>query len=200
MPQQFVGKQAGASQAHASQAVEGEVVCWREMSEDNPSGTNLERLWTPWRAEYVGVPQPPGCFLCALQAADPSDDERNLVLYRERDVFLLLNRFPYNSGHLLVAPREHVGELPALKAAVRDNLFALVQRATDVLGRVYEPGGFNIGLNLGRVAGAGVPDHLHAHIVPRWGGDTNFMTVTAETRVLPETLVQTFQRLRRYFL
>jgi ATP adenylyltransferase len=166
---------------------------------DAPPGANLGRLWTPWRAEYVGVAQPSGCFLCDLGAADPAGDEANLVLYREPDVYLLLNRFPYNPGHLLVAPRAHVGDFVSLEAGPRDRLFALAQRAAGVLTRVSGPGGFNLGMNLGRVAGAGMPDHLHLHIVPRWGGDSNFMTVIAETRVLPESLTQTFQRLKPHF-
>jgi ATP adenylyltransferase len=164
-----------------------------------PAGANLLRLWTPWRAEYVGVPQPPGCFLCNLYAADPADDRANLVLCRTPDVYLLLNRFPYNPAHLLVAPRKHIGSFADLDASVRDDLFALAQRATRVLGEVYHAAGYNIGLNLGSVAGAGVPDHLHAHIVPRWLGDTNYMTVIGEARVLPETLGQSFDRLRPHF-
>jgi ATP adenylyltransferase len=161
--------------------------------------TGLQRLWTPWRLEYVGGPPSVDCFLCALAEADPGADEPNLVLLREPLVFLLLNRFPYNSGHLLVAPRAHIGNLTVLPSPTRDALFALVQRASTVLGDIYEPGGFNIGMNLGRVAGAGVPDHLHVHIVPRWNGDTNFMTVTAATRVLPEMLEQAYRRLRPRF-
>jgi len=164
-----------------------------------PPGANLARLWTPWRAEYIGVAQPPGCFLCALASADPRDDRPNLVLHREADVYLLLNRFPYSPGHLLVAPRAHLADFTTIPADLRDRLFALVQRAASALGDVYEPAGFNIGLNLGRVAGAGVPDHLHGHVVPRWAADSNFMTVIGETRVLPETLDQTFNKLRPYF-
>lgn len=171
-----------------------------DSPDDQPPGANLQRLWTPWRAEYVETVQTPGCFLCALESADPAHDGPNLVLYREADIYLLLNRFPYNPGHLLIAPRAHVGEFTELESSLRDRLFALVQRATRVLRAVYQPGGFNIGLNLGRVAGAGVPDHLHVHVVPRWGADSNFMTITGETRVLPETLGQTYQRLRPSFV
>lgn len=164
-----------------------------------PAGANLERLWTPWRAAYVLEPQPPGCFLCRLSDADPAHDAANLVLLREPEVFLLLNRYPYNSGHLLVAPRRHIGDFTALAAPVRDQLFALSQRAAGVLKEAYQPQGFNIGLNLGAVAGAGLPDHLHAHLVPRWGGDANFMTVIGETKVMPESLEQTYARLRPWF-
>jgi ATP adenylyltransferase len=170
----------------------------RQMDE-SPSGVGLERLWTPWRAAYVGVPQPPGCFLCNLQAADPALDRENLVLLREDSVYLLLNRFPYNPGHLLVAPREHLSDFTTLAPDLRDQLFALVQRSTGILQTEYDAAGFNIGMNLGHAAGAGVPGHLHAHIVPRWSGDANFMTVVTQTRVLPESLEQTFDRLRPYF-
>jgi ATP adenylyltransferase len=163
---------------------------------DLPQGTNLARLWTPWRSEYVGVPQPPGCFLCAIQSAPPQDDRKNLVLHRESDVFVLLNRYPYSPGHLLVAPRAHTAEFSALPSDLRDHLFALVQRGAAVVCDIYHPNGLNIGLNLGQVAGAGLPDHLHAHVVPRWAADSNFMTVIGETRVLPESLEQTYDKLR----
>jgi ATP adenylyltransferase len=164
-----------------------------------PPGSNLERLWTPWRSAYVGVAQPPGCFLCALQAAPAAQDRQNLVLLREPEVFLLLNRFPYSPGHLLVAPREHTGDLASLADETRDRLFALAQRAARALQDVYRCDGLNVGMNLGRAAGAGVPDHLHVHVLPRWSGDTNFMTVIGETRVLPESLEQTWERLRPSF-
>jgi ATP adenylyltransferase len=164
-----------------------------------PEGANLARLWTPWRSEYVGVTQPPGCFLCAIESALAQDDKANLVLHREADVFMLLNRYPYNPAHLLIAPRAHVADFPALAADLRNDLFALVQRGTAVLRDVYSPSGLNIGLNLGQIAGAGLPDHLHVHVVPRWAADSNFMTVIGETRVLPESLDQTWEKLRPYF-
>jgi len=163
------------------------------------AGTNLERLWTPWRGAYVREPQPPGCFLCRLSDADASQDAANLVLLREAEVFLLLNLFPYNSGHLLAATRRHLGDFTSLGGQTRDALFALAQRAATALTEEYRPQGFNLGLNLGSVAGAGVPDHLHVHIVPRWGGDANFMTVVGETKVMPESIAQTYARLRPYF-
>jgi ATP adenylyltransferase len=122
-----------------------------------------------------------------------------LILLRKADVFILLNRYPYSPGHLLIAPRAHVASFPALPSTLRDHLFALVQRGAAALEGVYEPSGLNIGLNLGQVAGAGLPDHLHVHVVPRWAGDTNFMTVVGETRVLPEALDQTYEKLRSHF-
>jgi ATP adenylyltransferase len=174
----------------------------RPLEPEAPSGANLERLWTPWRAAYVLQPSTTGetgCFLCRLADLEPGGDAANLVLLHEPDVFLLLNRFPYNSGHLLAAPRRHIGDFTALSGATRDALFGLCQRAIAALRDEYRPQGFNVGLNLGAVAGAGVPDHLHAHLVPRWGGDANFMTVVGETKVMPESLEQTYARLRPYF-
>ncbi|MGI8552287.1 MAG: HIT family protein [Dehalococcoidia bacterium] len=164
-----------------------------------PPGGNLQRLWTPWRSAFINEPTAPGCFLCRLAAADPADDPANLVLYRDVSAYVLLNRFPYNSAHLLVAPLSHVGDFAKLSEAVRDSLFRLAQRAVALLNTEYRPEGFNVGMNLGAVAGAGVPDHLHVHVVPRWGGDTNFMPVLAETKVLPESLEQTYARLRPHF-
>ena len=177
----------------------------------------MERLWTPWRMQYVagtagdggdaagaggagtGGPSSggePECFLCAA-AAVPERDEENLVVLRGDTGFLVLNRYPYNSGHVLVAPYQHVGDLTLLPADVGHGLFDLTQRAVAALQAEYRPDGFNVGLNLGRPAGAGVPDHLHIHVVPRWTGDTNFMAVVGETKVLPEALDQTWARLRR---
>jgi ATP adenylyltransferase len=168
-----------------------------------PAGANLDRLWTPWRAPYINNPTGtggPGCFLCRLPLDDPANDATNLVLYRTEEASLLLNRFPYNSGHLLAAPRAHTGDFTQLTLDQLSDLFQLCQRAMKALSEEYHPSGFNVGLNLGATAGAGIPDHLHVHLVPRWAGDTNFMPVLAETKVLPETLDQTYARLRPYFL
>jgi ATP adenylyltransferase len=161
----------------------------------------VERLWTPWRRAFVeGAAESaqPGCFLCAI-AADPTRDARNFVLYRAASVFVLLNLYPYNSGHLMVAPYAHSGDLARLDSAVSAELMAVTQRSLTALERAYSPDGFNVGMNLGRAAGAGVPDHLHVHVLPRWGGDTNFMPIVADTKVLPETLDQTYERLEPYF-
>jgi len=135
-----------------------------------------------------------GCFLCA-DAADAQHDRDNLVLLRSSAVFVLLNRYPYNSGHLMVAPYTHVGDLVELEAPVAAELMHVMQRAVHALRQVYAPDGFNLGMNLGKSAGAGVPDHLHLHAVPRWNGDTSFMPVVGETKVLPESLDQTYERL-----
>jgi ATP adenylyltransferase len=141
----------------------------------------------------------PSCFLCALPAVEPARDREHLLLHRAERAYVLLNLYPYNSGHLMVAPYEHTGDFARLDAATAGALTALTQRAVVVLERAYRPEAFNIGMNLGRAAGAGVPDHLHVHVVPRWTGDTNFMPVVGGTKVLPETLEQTYDRLAPLF-
>lgn len=160
----------------------------------------MERLWTPWRREFIegGDKAASGCFLCD-HAAHPENDRDNLVLLRAQHVFVLLNLYPYNSGHLMIAPYRHTGDLAHLDGGIAAELMHVTQRSVDVLQAVYTPQAFNIGMNLGRSAGAGVPDHLHVHVVPRWDGDTNFMPVVAQTKVLPETLDQTYDRLERMF-
>ena len=157
----------------------------------------MERLWTPWRMQYVSAAgvAPSECLFCELPKGD--DDAANLVVHRGARTFALLNLFPYNSGHTMIAPYLHTGDLVALPAEVGTEMLELTQRVVGALAAEYRPDGFNVGMNLGRVAGAGIPDHLHVHVVPRWNGDTNFMPVTAETKVLPEHLDQTYQRLRR---
>jgi ATP adenylyltransferase len=139
----------------------------------------------------------PGCFLCAKLAAQ--QDREHLILLRGEVAFVVLNLYPYNTGHVMVVPNEHVGDLVALSPPAGHALFDLTQRAVAALEQEYRPDGFNVGMNLGRTAGAGLPDHLHVHIVPRWNGDTNFMAVVGQTKVLPETLDQTWSRLRPYF-
>jgi ATP adenylyltransferase len=160
----------------------------------------MERLWTPWRRAFIeGAADNAStqCFLCAAPAAH--DDRANLILTRAESVFALLNLYPYNSGHLMVAPYAHTGELANLDASIAAELMHVTQRSVAALQRVYRPDAFNVGMNLGKAAGAGVPDHLHIHVVPRWNGDTNFMPVLSETKVLPETLDQTYERLEPYF-
>ena len=163
----------------------------------------MDRLWTPWRRAFVessgDAETAPPCFLCAISRADPDRDREHLLVHRGERAIVLLNRYPYNNGHLLIAPLEHTGDYAALDAATANALTALTQRAVAVLQRAYGPEAFNVGMNLGRAAGAGLPDHLHIHVVPRWTGDTNFMPVVANTKVLPETLDQTYERLRPLF-
>jgi ATP adenylyltransferase len=158
----------------------------------------VDRLWTPWRLTYVteAAAPIPGCIFC--DAGLRGFDEP-LVVARGRQAYVMLNKFPYNNGHLMVVTQRHVGRLADLDASERDELMALTQQAESVLSHVYDPHGFNIGLNLGKSAGAGVLDHLHVHVVPRWNGDTNFMSVVGETRVLPEELPVTATRLRAAF-
>ena len=153
----------------------------------------LERLWAGWRMGYIETGMSEAeCLFCACAAS--TEDRRALVLERGRSCFIMLNAYPYTSGHLMVAPARHLATLSALEAAERDELLALLARGERALARAYRPQGFNVGLNLGVPAGAGIPGHLHAHLVPRWTGDSNFMTAVAETRVLPEALDRTYER------
>lgn len=154
----------------------------------------MERLWTPWRLAYVTAASKgdPGCVFCA--AAAPGGDA-SLIVHRGATCFVILNLYPYNNGHVMVVPQRHVGRLADLTAAELDEVMRLTRAVEMALEERYHPHGFNMGLNLGKSAGAGVLDHLHMHIVPRWNGDTNFMTVVGETRVLPETLTETAQQL-----
>jgi ATP adenylyltransferase len=138
-----------------------------------------------------------GCIFCDLPAE--GDDERTNILRRGELAFVILNSFPYNPGHLMVAPFRHVGDFRALEPAELADTDALIGRSIGVLEDEMQPHGYNLGMNLGRVAGAGIPDHLHWHVVPRWNGDTNFMPVVGQTRVLPELLEETYRRLRPRF-
>ena len=158
----------------------------------------MERLWTPWRLAYVtdAGRTPPGCIFCAALAATEPEP---LVLHTGARALVMLNKFPYNNGHLMIVPYRHVGRLADLDADELAELIALCQLSERVLSREYAPHGFNMGLNLGKAAGAGIEDHLHMHVVPRWNGDTNFMSVVGETRVLPEELPATVTRLRAAF-
>lgn len=155
----------------------------------NPA--SLSRLWAPWRMPYLKRitrrKEPAGCFFCAYAKA-PRKDRENLVVLRGEACFTVLNRFPYAGGHLLVAPIAHKAELALFNGPEREELFGQLVRMQEALERLMRPQGFNIGLNVGGAAGAGVPGHVHFHIVPRWNGDTNFMTTVADARVLPQAL------------
>ena len=153
----------------------------------------LKRLWAPWRLEYIQqADQQEGCVFC--RAAD-THDEAALVVHRGEHAFVLLNRYPYASGHLMVAPYRHEGTFAALKSEEALEIHHLSATAIGVLEAVMTPQGFNLGWNLGRVAGAGIVDHVHQHVVPRWGGDTNFMAVLGDVKVIPEALDATRRRL-----
>ena len=155
-----------------------------------------ERLWAPWRMQYVSTvgKSDAGCIFCVKPAEE--QDEANLIVLRSAQAFAMLNLFPYTSGHLMIAPYRHTGDVVSLSDEECLDLWHLTQRCVRVLQRLYKPDGFNIGFNLGRAAGAGIEGHLHLHIVPRWYGDTNFMTTIGEARVLPETLDETYRRLK----
>jgi len=146
----------------------------------------MEHLWAPWRIRYILGEKEAGCFLC--RKSQESDDAKNHIIIRERNCFALLNAYPYNAGHLMVAPYKHTGELDDLSEQELSELMSLTRRCKQLLVKAVKADGFNIGLNLGRVAGAGVLDHVHMHIVPRWNGDTNFMPVLADTHVVPQAL------------
>jgi ATP adenylyltransferase len=154
----------------------------------------MERLWTPWRMQYIAGEKATGCIFCS--ALEQNDDRETYIVQRGAHSFVMLNKYPYNNGHLMVVPNRHTAELADLDAATQCELMATLSDAVGWLRAASQPQGFNIGLNLGLPAGAGVADHLHFHVVPRWTGDTNFMTVTGETRVIAEWLDDTWSRLR----
>ena len=152
-----------------------------------------QQLWAPWRLEYIArADEDEGCFFC--RAAQASDED-GLVVHRGEKVFVLLNKFPYSSGHVMVAPYRHIGDFGDLENDEALEIHRLTGQALGALATVYAPQGYNLGWNLGRIAGAGVLDHVHEHVVPRWAGDTNFMPVLADVKVLPEHLAETRTRL-----
>ncbi len=159
----------------------------------------MQHLWAPWRMDYIqgqaGRPPDGECVFC-WAARQAEDGPENLVVVRGRHNYVILNRFPYTGGHLMVVPYAHVADLTALSAAARAEMMDLASEAVAILRAEYRPQGFNLGMNLGRVAGAGIAEHVHLHVVPRWAGDTNFMTTVGQVRVLPEALEQTYARLR----
>src|SRR5258708_5451270 len=158
----------------------------------------MDQLWAPWRMELIAKGEPTsGCIFCDLPLT--KNDRENLILGRTQHSFAILNKYPYNNGHLMVVPRRHGGDLHALPEAEWAELNAMLRAALQILQNEYKPHGANIGLNLGRVAGAGVADHVHWHVVPRWGGDTNFMPVLGDTKAMPEHLRASWDRLRPLF-
>jgi ATP adenylyltransferase len=155
----------------------------------------MENLWTPWRMKYISGDSNPGgeCVFCASPKLP--DGPSNLIVHRGENVFVILNRFPYTTSHLMVVPFLHVPSIEDLAPATRAEMIEMLNDALKVLRAVYNPEGFNVGINMGSAAGAGIAEHAHIHIVPRWGGDTNFMSTIGETRVLPEELEDTFKRI-----
>jgi ATP adenylyltransferase len=155
----------------------------------------MDYLWTPWRYRYVAeAAKDQRCIFC--EALAMNDDERGLILLRGKKNFLILNRFPYTTGHTMIVPYAHRGELADYDGETLTEMMELAQRLERALGACYRAQGFNLGMNLGRSAGAGVADHIHLHVVPRWAGDTNFMTTISETRLEPEDLATTYRKLR----
>jgi ATP adenylyltransferase len=157
----------------------------------------VDRIWAPWRLEYVkdaSKDNESECIFCA--GLETGDDEANLIVHRGERCFVILNKFPYTNGHLLVAPYEHIAQLQGLDEQTMAEIMSLAQRGMNALETSYAPHGYNVGFNQGRVAGAGVEHHIHMHVVPRWGGDTNFMPVLGDVRVIPEALNESARRLR----
>jgi ATP adenylyltransferase len=157
----------------------------------------MEALWAPWRIEYILGPKETDCIFCTKPAA--ADDKKNLILHRGACCFVIMNYYPYNNGHVMVVPYKHTANLQDLSDDENKELMNLMTLSCKVLQQNISPHGFNIGMNLGTVAGAGVKDHLHFHVVPRWNGDTNFMPITGHTKVLSEGLEQTWEKLKAGF-
>jgi len=158
----------------------------------------MEHIWSPWRYKYIAsADREPGCVFC--RAAGDGDDRRNLILYRARLNFVILNLFPYTSGHLMIVPYEHTASLAEVSSETTSEMMELAKQANRALEAEYNPDGLNVGMNLGRSAGAGVADHIHLHVVPRWTGDANFVSIVGETRVLPEDLQATYDKLKKRF-
>ena len=157
----------------------------------------MKQIGAPWRIEYIQMEKPEGCILCDKPKEE--DDVANYILYRGDKNFTMLNSYPYNPGHLMIAPYRHVASLEELTDEERCEHIEMVSRSVKLLRETFKPAGFNIGMNLGKIAGAGIDDHIHTHIVPRWQGDTNFMPVIADVRVIPEALAETYEKLKGKF-
>jgi len=157
----------------------------------------MEQIWAPWRIKYILMEKPEECILCDKPEQD--NDIQNYILYRGKKNFIILNIFPYNPGHLMIAPYRHIATIEELTKEELHEHFEIVSLGTKILRQAFNPHGFNVGINLGRVAGAGIDDHVHTHIVPRWNGDTNFMPVLSDVRVVPEALAETYEKLTGKF-
>lgn len=156
----------------------------------------MKRMSTPWRKAYIeGYEKEEGCVFC--NALTKADSPKNLIVHRGQRAFVIINLYPYTNGHIMVAPMAHQASLELLNAETRAEMMELVSQAIVILKKIYHPQAFNVGANIGKAAGAGVPDHVHMHIVPRWTGDSNFMSILGETRVLPETIEETYNRIKK---
>lgn len=153
----------------------------------------MDRLWAPWRIRYILSNKGGDCIFCVRPSR--RGDRKRLILHRSQCSIIMMNRFPYNSGHLMVAPMKHTGNLEELTPEELGDISVLLKKTVSILREAMDPQGFNIGMNIGQIAGAGVTDHLHFHVVPRWAGDTNFMPVVSETIVVPESLEETYEKL-----
>lgn len=161
----------------------------------------MNRIWAPWRGEYVESIDSPSdgeCIFCREFSKDKNNQE-NLVLYVDSKAVVMMNKFPYNNGHILIAPVNHTSSLESLDEATSSHLTKLINLSITSLKDCYSPDGFNIGMNIGRIAGAGIPDHIHYHVVPRWSGDSNFMPAIGETKVMPEHILRSVEKLKPYF-
>ena len=159
----------------------------------------VSTLWAPWRMQYILGPKTNGCILCEKAREPGEDDTKNLILARGPFTYVLMNIYPYNSGHLMIAPYRHLESLEKLSSEERAEMMTWASDSERILREAFQAMGFNIGVNVGRVAGAGIDDHVHMHVVPRWNGDTNFMPVLGETKVIPEHLEETYARLVPYY-
>ena len=157
----------------------------------------MEHIWAPWRIRYIEMEKPEGCIFC--EKPGENNDPENYILYRGNKNFIMLNSYPYNPGHLMVVPYRHVAGLDEMTGEERNDHYEIVSRSITVLKQVFKPAGFNVGVNMGKVAGAGIADHVHTHIVPRWQGDNNFIPVLSDTGVMPEALSDTFEKLKGKF-
>ncbi|MBS1259635.1 MAG: AP-4-A phosphorylase [Candidatus Scalindua arabica] len=157
----------------------------------------MKNIWAPWRKEFILSKKDENCFFC--EAIKDNQDRKNLVLYRGEECFCILNKYPYNNGHLMVAPNLHKDDLPKLSSSEMLEIMTLTRDMKDMLSKKMSPDGFNLGFNLGKVAGAGVEGHIHMHIVPRWKGDTNFMPVVSDTKVIPQSLDDLYLELKNSF-
>lgn len=156
----------------------------------------MKQIWAPWRSEYIQDGKTEGCVFCRARASSPGE---GLLLFNGEFSVVVLNKFPYNSGHLMIAPVRHVAKFEDLTPDESNDMFRLIRHSASVLTKALNPGGFNIGMNVGKAAGAGIDDHLHMHIVPRWNGDCNFMPVFADIKIIPEHLRQTLEKLLPHF-
>lgn len=157
----------------------------------------MKTLWAPWRLQYISSKKPKGCVFCKLKRQ--KKDGLNLILKRYKHCYLVLNKFPYNNAHLMVVPSKHTSDIEKLSSVEQAEMMSVVTQVVCALKKAYKPQAFNVGMNLGREAGAGIAEHLHMHVVPRWNGDTNFMALLGETKMIPDHLQNTYKKLLKYF-